>query len=136
MIWIFLWILPTLKYYDSQGLNVRLTLIGGAIKCFLKKLFGHEIFSSTVPLGYKIYFEKFVKPSGSSSTYFMYIPLARDCYIRIWFTNVKFEAFSDTSYLKFIFLWCFWRFFVHKGSSCNIGYDNRYAFHSNNQEKA
>ena len=41
--------LPTLKYYDSQGLNEKLKLTGGAMKYFLKKLLGREVFSSMVP---------------------------------------------------------------------------------------
>ena len=41
--------------------------MGGAMKCFLKKLLGHEIFRSMVSWARKFFFEKFVKPSGPSS---------------------------------------------------------------------
>ena len=45
------------------------------MKYFLKKLLGHEIFSSMVSLSYEFFFEKFVKPSGPPPTYLMYAPL-------------------------------------------------------------
>ena len=45
----------TLKYYDSQGLNKKLKLMGGAMKFFSKK--DYEIFNSKVPLATK-YFSK------------------------------------------------------------------------------
>ena len=57
----------TLKYYRKQALSKKLKLMGGAMKCFTKKLLGHEIFSSLIPWATKFFFEKFVKPSGSSS---------------------------------------------------------------------
>ena len=57
----------TLKCYHSQGLNEKLKLMGGATIFFSKKLLGHEIFSSMVPWFKQNIFEKFVKPSGSSS---------------------------------------------------------------------
>ena len=38
----------TLKYYESQGLNEKLKLMGGTLKPFSKKLMGHKIFISTV----------------------------------------------------------------------------------------
>ena len=55
--WILLWILKLLsdlnisvniihpEIYDSQGLNEKLNLIGGAMKFFSKRLLGNEIFS-------------------------------------------------------------------------------------------
>ena len=36
----------TLKYHYKQALNKKLKLMGGAMKYFLKKLLGHEIFRS------------------------------------------------------------------------------------------
>ena len=44
----------------------------GAMKYFLKKLLGHEVYDL---LGYENFFEKFVKPSGPPPTYLMYGPL-------------------------------------------------------------
>ena len=38
----------TLKYCYKQALNKKLKLMGGAMKYFLKKLLGHEIFRSMV----------------------------------------------------------------------------------------
>ena len=75
LLWIFLWILPTLNYYDSQGLNAILELIGEAMKYFLKTLLGHEVSSSTVPW---VFFEKFVKTFHHLSTYLMYTPIFRN----------------------------------------------------------
>ena len=43
--------------------------MGGAMKYFLKKLLGHEIFVSMVFWATNFFFEKFVKPSGSSPSY-------------------------------------------------------------------
>ena len=43
----------TLKYYDSQGLNKKLKLMGGAMKFFSIK--GYEIFNSKVPLATKYF---------------------------------------------------------------------------------
>ena len=57
LLWIILWILPVLKYYDGQVLNEKLKLIGTVMKFFSKKLLGHETFTSG-PLGYKIFFGK------------------------------------------------------------------------------
>ena len=37
------------------------------MKFFSKKLLGHEIFELYSPLGYKIFFEKLVKPCGLPS---------------------------------------------------------------------
>ena len=48
-------------YYPEILLQV--CLMGGAMKHFLKKLPGHEIFRSMASWAYKIFFEKFVKPS-------------------------------------------------------------------------
>ena len=45
MLWIILWILTTLKYYESQSLNEKLKLNGGDMKFFSKNLPGHEIFT-------------------------------------------------------------------------------------------
>ena len=75
LLWIFLWILPTLNYYDSQGLNAILELIGEAMKYFLKTLLGHEVSSSMVPW---VFFEKFVKTFHHLSTYLMYTPIFRN----------------------------------------------------------
>ena len=47
--------------------------MGGAMKYFLKKLLGHEIFRTMSPR-LRIFFEKFVKSSGLPSTYLMYTP--------------------------------------------------------------
>ena len=38
--------------------------MGGAMKCFLKKLLGHEIFRSMVSWARKFFFEKSIKPSS------------------------------------------------------------------------
>ena len=43
--------------------------MGGAMKYFLKKLLGHEIFVSMVFWATNFFFEKFVKPSGPSPSY-------------------------------------------------------------------
>ena len=75
LLWIFLWILPTLNYYDSQGLNAILELIGEAMKYFLKTLLGHEVSSSMVTW---VFFEKFVKTFHHLSTYLMYTPIFRN----------------------------------------------------------
>ena len=75
LLWIFLWMLPTLNYYDSQGLNAILELIGEAMKYFLKTLLGHEVSSSMVPW---VFFEKFVKTFHHLSTYLMYTPIFRN----------------------------------------------------------
>ena len=75
LLWIFLWILPTLNYYDSQGLNAILELIGEAMKYFLKTLLGHEVSSSMVTW---VFFEKFVKTFHPLSTYLMYTPIFRN----------------------------------------------------------
>ena len=50
------------------------------MKYFLKKLMGHEIFTSMVSWAMKHFFKKFVKPSAtptplSPPTYLMYAPL-------------------------------------------------------------
>ena len=46
--------------------------MGGTMKYFLKKLLGHEIFTSIVSwVGYKIFFEKFIKPAPPPPTYLM-----------------------------------------------------------------
>ena len=67
----------TLKLYESQALNEKLNLEGRTIIFFWKKLLAHEIFSSLVPGGYKIFFEKFAKPSVPPPTYLMYAPLIK-----------------------------------------------------------
>ena len=38
----------TLKYCYKKALNKKLKLMGGAMKCFSKKLLGHEIFGPMV----------------------------------------------------------------------------------------
>ena len=48
--------------------------MGGAMKYFLKKLLGHELFRSMVSWVTKIFFEKFVKLSGPAPTNLMYAP--------------------------------------------------------------
>ena len=45
----------TLKYYQEQVLSKELTLMGGTMKCFAKKLLGHEIFSSMIPWAKKYF---------------------------------------------------------------------------------
>ena len=55
----------TLKYYRKQTLNKRLKLIRVAMKFFMKRLHPVDI-QLYDPLGYKIFFEKFVKLSGTS----------------------------------------------------------------------
>ena len=49
-----------MKYYDSKSLKEKLELIIGAIKFFSKNLLGHNI-QPYDPLGYKIFFETFIK---------------------------------------------------------------------------
>ena len=51
--------------------------MGEAMKYFLKKLLGHEIFRSMVSWATN-FFEKLVKPSGFSPTYLMYAPLMQE----------------------------------------------------------
>ena len=55
------------KYFRKQALKKKLKLMGGVMKFFTKNLLGYEIFSSMVPLGYEMFFEIFVKPSGPHS---------------------------------------------------------------------
>ena len=46
----------------------------GAMKYFLKKLLGHEVFRSMVSWPTTFFFEKFVKTTGPPPTYLMYAP--------------------------------------------------------------
>ena len=45
----------SLKYHHKQALNKKLKLMGGAMKYFLEKLLGHEIFSFMVPWATKFF---------------------------------------------------------------------------------
>ena len=45
----------TLKYCYKQALNKKPELMGGAMKYFLKKLLGHEIFRSMVSWATKFF---------------------------------------------------------------------------------
>ena len=50
-----------LEYYHKKALNKKLKLIWGAMKYFLKKLLGHEIFSSMVSRVVKIFWKICIK---------------------------------------------------------------------------
>ena len=66
---IFLYILPTLKYYDSQGSNKKLKLTGGAMIFFSKKVTWSWKYLALWSPGLQKFFGKFVKPSGPTPTY-------------------------------------------------------------------
>ena len=54
--------------YCENYPEIVLKLMRGAMKYFLKKLLGHEIFRSMVSWAMEFFFEKFVKPSAPSSS--------------------------------------------------------------------
>ena len=59
--WFEVWILmgTTLKYCYKEALNKELKLMGGAIKHFLKKILGHEIFRSMISWATKYFLKNF-----------------------------------------------------------------------------
>ena len=72
----------TLKYYDSQALNVKLKLMEGAMILFSKKLQAMK-YLALRSTGLQNIFWKICKPSGSPPTYLMYTPLHVTCYCKI-----------------------------------------------------
>ena len=52
--------------------------MGGAMKDFLKKLMGHEIFRYMVSWATKIFFLNLQNPPAPPPTYLMYAPLKLD----------------------------------------------------------
>ena len=115
--WILLWMLTSLviwnlnitmstslKYCYKYSLNWKLKLMGGAIKYFLKKLLGHEKFTSMVYWAFKMFFEKFVKPSDPP-------PLS-------YILNVRFLNFAMTEW--FLHVTCFAKVSLLLLKSCNI----------------
>ena len=65
----------TRMYCHKQALNKKLKMIRGAMKFFTKKLLENiyqKVFTSIIPLGYEIFFEKFIKSSNPPPTYLMY----------------------------------------------------------------
>ena len=72
----------TLKYYDSQALNVKLKLMEGAMIFFSKKLQAMK-YLALRSTGLQNIFWKICKPSGSPPTYLMYTPLHVTCYCKI-----------------------------------------------------
>ena len=94
MLWKFLSILPTLKYYGNQGLNEKLKLIGdgwGGVEGWAWNIQRYG------PLSYKILFEKFVKSSGSPS----YILNVQSLNAHVVFAGVSLDKFSMDGSMNF-----------------------------------
>ena len=72
----------TLKYYDSQALNVKLKLMEGAMIFFFFYLQAMK-YLALRSTGLQNIFWKICKPSGSPPTYLMYTPLHVTCYCKI-----------------------------------------------------
>ena len=65
----------TLKYYCKQALNKKLKLTGGPMNFFTKKLLGHEIVSSMIPLSTEYILKNVRNPPARPPTYLIYSPL-------------------------------------------------------------
>ena len=75
--------------------------MGEAMKYFLKKLLGHEIFKSMVSWATKIFLKNFKNPPAPPPTYLMYAPL---CVVKVNDDVVakKSYIFSQSNLLKFL----------------------------------
>ena len=100
VLWIYLRILPALKYYDSQDLDEKLKLIGGAMKFLSKKLLGHEVFNSMVLSGLQNIFWKICKTLRLPLLHtYVHSPRKK----KKFFQNIFFKVFcrfSQTAYQK------------------------------------
>ena len=82
---------PTQKYCYKYALNKKLKLMGGAMKYFLKKLLGHEIFRSMVSWAMN-FFKKNCKTLRPPRSYILNVRSLMITIIPLYIRNLEISA--------------------------------------------